>query len=333
MLRTGLSALLLCTATLQLPQTALAASCTLAKVADLHVTVSPSNRILVDGSIKGQPAEFQIDTGSYATIFDVAVFSRFDISTAGDQRRVMGIGGEVGAVSRTIPDLKFGNFAGDNLHWVILESHFLPDGTYGLLGVDFLSSFDLDIDLAHNAIGLFQHNSCPTEPVYWSQSFSEADLIVRNNKAYVVLELNGTPVEAVFDTGASRTYISTTFTRRIGLDETSPGMTKAGTTTGIDGHPHDVYTYHFAELHVGDEVIKNPLLFVEKRNVLKADTRQLHGLQTEHDTRPEVLLGADFIKTHHIYLAVKDRKMYFTYNGGGVFSPPKDNSILVPEDQ
>ena len=331
MLRAGLSALLLCIATLQFPQTVLAASCTLSKVADLHVTVTPSNEVVIDGSIKGEPAKFLIDTGANRTIFDPTVFSRFGISTSGDHARLHGITGESNAVYRSIPDLKFGNFVSDNLRFMIAEHHFLPDGIYAILGYDFLASFDLDIDLAHNTISLFQHNSCSSEPVYWAQTFSAADISVRDYKLSVTIEVNGKSTEARFDTGSNRTLISTRLTRRLGFDETAPGMTKAGLVRGIDNRTTDVYTYRFAELHVGDEVVKNPLIHVERSLVLKTDTRLSRGVQLSYDDRPDAYLGVDFIKTHHIYLAPTDRKMYFTYNGGGIFSPPADNSIVARE--
>jgi hypothetical protein len=102
-----------------------------------------------------------------------------------------------------------------------------------------------------------------------------------------------------------------------------------GTTHGIDGRPLPVYKYRFAELHIGDEVIKNPTLYVMKSYELKADTRQVHGVQFDRDMRPDGYLGVDFIKTHHIYIDPGHRKMYFTYNGGGIFSPPADNSVIA----
>jgi predicted aspartyl protease len=300
----------------------------MAKIADLHVTVTPRNAILVDGSIKGQPAKFLVDVGTNGTVFDGTVFSQFGIPHDGKQARLTSETGESNAIIRTVPDLKFGNFVGDNLHWYIADHHFLPDGVYALLAGDFLQSFDLDLDLAHNTIGLYQHNTCHSEPVYWSQSFSEADLIVRDNRIFVAVELNGTATEALFDSGSSRTIISTRMTHRLGFDETAPGMTQANAA-----HPGNFYTYRFSELKVGDEVIKNPLLYVRRSQVLKVDMRLSKTAQLAYDQRPDAYLGADFIKTHHIYLAPKDRKMYFTYNGGGIFSPPQDSSAAGREDK
>jgi len=332
MSRAGFSALLLCIAVFQPPQGALAETCSLAKIADLHVTVTPQNAILVDGSIKGQPAKFLVDIGTDSTLFDGTVFSRFDIPRDGKKARFTSENGESNAIYRTVPDLKFGNFVGDNLHWYISDEHFLPDGVYALLAGDFLQSFDLDIDLANNKIGLFQHNSCHSEPVYWSQSFSEADLTVRDNQIFVALELNGTKTDALFDSGSSRTFISTRLTRRMGFDETAPGMTKVSQVRK-EAHSGDIYTYRFSELKVGDEVIKNPLLYVQQSMVLKVDMRLSKTAQLNYDQRPDAYLGADFIKTHHIYLAPKDRKIYFTYNGGGIFSPPADNSVTARADK
>ncbi len=56
------------------------AECQIAKVATLPVTLTPSNQILIDGSIKGQPTRFLVDTGAGDTPFDSSVFSRFWIA-------------------------------------------------------------------------------------------------------------------------------------------------------------------------------------------------------------------------------------------------------------
>ena len=345
MSRAGLSALVLCLTAFQPSGIALGETCRMAKIGELHVTVTPHNEILVDGSIKDQPAKFQIDTGAGTTLFDVSIFSRFGISNAGDQRRMQALGGEVGGVYRAVPGLKFGNFVGDNLHFTVSDNHFLREGVYALLGEDFLGSFDLDIDLAHETITLFEHSACSGEPVYWSQNFSEADLDIPNYRAsggamfmmskqiLVKLELNGTPFMAAFDTGSSRTMMTTRLTDRMGIDENTTGMEQVGTSHGIDGRPLPVYKYRFAELHVGDEVIRNPVLHIVKSYALKADTRQVHGIDIDRDFRPDAYIGVDFIKTHHIYIDLGHRKMYFTYNGGGIFSPPQDNSVAAREDK
>jgi predicted aspartyl protease len=334
MFHARLSALLLCIAALQTSHSALAADtpepCKLSKVADLSVTVTPRNAILVAGSIKGEDVLFQIDTGASITMFDNAVFSRFGVLNAGDQYRMIGVGGEShGNVRTTIPGLKIGDYNGGDMRLLVSSTHFLSDGVYALIGEDLLELFDLEIDLAKNKITLFEHNSCSSEPIYWADSFSEADLSVRDHKLFITLELDGKPVEAALDTGASTSIISTAITKRMGIDENSPGMTKAGFSHGIDQHRVDVYKYRFSELKIGDEVIKNPLLNVANLAPVKHAFDSAARMQDDNLPDLQALLGADFVKTHHIYIATRNRKMYFTYNGGGIFSPPRDQTAAA----
>jgi hypothetical protein len=334
-----LSALALCLIAIQIPRLAWAepgkaAPCHLSKIAELPITVTPGNAVLVDGSIKDQPVRFQIDTGAELTTFDNAVFSRFGVANAGQELRMMGVGGESTAVRTKIPDLKIGNFDGGSMMLTVSATHFMGNGIYALLGQDFFGMFDLDIDLAKGRIGLFENNPCPTEPVYWATSFSEADLSVRPNRILVSIEINGTPARAIFDTGASTTLLSTTLVQRLGLNVNSPGMEKLDQGgRGIDMHSLAVYRYRFAELRIGDEVIKNPVLKVANLTPIKHNSALLDRLQDSNAPDTDAILGADFVKSHHIYIAPKDRKMYFTYNGGGIFSPPKDESAAAGSPQ
>jgi predicted aspartyl protease len=331
MIRSRLFVMALCIMALQVARPGLAAPdkpppCRLVKIADLAVTVTPRNAILVDGSIKGEGAKFMIDTGASLTMFDSSVFSRFGVLNGGEQLRMIGVGGESTSVRTRIPDLKIGDFNGGNLTLTVSQTHFLSDDVYGLLGEDFFDSFDLDIDLAKNTFGLFEHNSCSAEPIYWTTQFSEADISVRQNRILVSIAINGMPIQARLDTGSSRSYISTALIRRMGLDQNSPGMEKAGFSRGIDLHRVDVYRYRFSEIRIGDEVVKNPVLHVANLAPIKYDSASANRIQDDNADDLQAIIGVDFIKSHHVYVATRDRKMYFTYNGGGIFSPPKDDS-------
>ncbi len=244
----GFASLALCWVALSLPpSTAAAEQCQLTKITDLATTVTPYNQILVDGSIKGEPVHLQVDSGTPLTVFDEAVISRFGVDN--NKREIIGygFGGMVKAVRAQIPGLKVGNFSATDIFLHVLESHFLDGDVYGLLGEDFLISFDLDIDLAHSKITLFDHNACPSEPVLWTDRFSEADLAINRNKVTILIEVNGVPMRARLDTGANRTVISTAFARRLGIDPDSPAWKKPalyGASTAIlswntnTGSPH-----------------------------------------------------------------------------------------------
>jgi hypothetical protein len=300
--------------------------CHLVKLADLPVTVTSRNAVLVAGGIKEEPAKFLVDTGAAQTTFDGTVFTRFGVSRFGRELRVMGVGGETTAVRTKIPDLKVGDFDGGSLLLTVASTHFLPDGIYGLLGEDFFGQFDMDIDLAKGNIGLFEHNACPTEPVYWSKSFSEAEISARPMRVLVSIMVDGVPASAVLDSGAARTVISTALFGRLGLSPESPGVERAGVGRGIDGHELTSYRYRFGELRIGDEAIKNPVLIVSNLAPVKFNSASVNRLADSNALDGDALLGADFLKSHHVYIAPKEGKMYFTYNGGGIFSPPTEET-------
>jgi hypothetical protein len=48
---------------------------------------------------------------------------------------------------------------------------------------------------------------------------------------------------------------------------------------------------------------------------------------------PSMLLGADFIRAHRIYIAKSQGKLYFSYNGGPIFQvvrPQPDEPQAAP---
>lgn len=81
------------------------------------------------------------------------------------------------------------------------------------------------------------------------------------------------------------------------------------------------YGYRFSEIRVGDEVIKNPFLGIINLSPLKYDSASAIRIQDSNVQDYDVMLGADFIKAHHIYIETRQRKMYFTYSGDSAIFP------------
>jgi predicted aspartyl protease len=291
----------------------------------------PSNQILIDGSIKGQATQFVVDTGASDTTFDSSVFSRFGVAYSGNEVARIGAAGELTAIKTQIPDLIIGNFTIRSPYQMVSRTHFLPDNQSGLFGEDFFSAFDLDLDLKHNVFNLLQYESCAGEPVYWANNFSEADIMLRQNMLYVTVEVNGVRTVAVLDTGASGTTISWNLARRLGVAKGTPGVVSLGNLRSADMHPQEVYGFVFSEIGVGDEVIKNPFLKIIDLSPIKFNHVSMYRIQDSNQQGYDMLLGVDFIKAHHIYIATQKGKMYFTYNGdGSIFPRPKPPAAPAP---
>jgi predicted aspartyl protease len=297
------------------------AACQLSKVANLPITVTPLNEFLVAGRIADQPVQFRIDTGSQRTIMDASVRKRFGISTVDNDRRQMGVGGRVHYLDGTVPGFAVGDFPASNIALPIAAHQFLGGDVVGMIGQDMFGRFDVEFDLASQKIVWFNHNSCPGEPIYWSQNFSEAD-IVTSDLPVVSIAVNGTPARALLDTGTPVTVISWSLAHRVGVDKSTAGVTPAGQITGPDRHPIDRFQYKFNEFKFGDEAVRNPVLYIANLFQNQADTTTLIRSPGAGVPDIDAIVGADFIRSHRMYLETLKGKLYFTWNGGSIFLRP-----------
>jgi hypothetical protein len=105
-----------------------------------------------------------------------------------------------------------------------------------------------------------------------------------------------------------------------GVTPRSQGVTANGKASGIGAEAVRVYNATFPTLSIGDEKIENAEL--ELGQIFEADKQVPIGshLATESAVRtPDMLLGADFMMAHRIYIARSQGKVYFSYNGGPIF--------------
>ena len=112
-----------------------------------------------------------------------------------------------------------------------------------------------------------------------------------------------------------------------------------GVSTGIAGRPVQTLLGVFPSFSVGDESIANAKLRIA--DMFSANTRkQIDSLIAKQAVdEPDMLLGADFIRAHRIYIARSQGKMYFSYNGGPIFqvvrppeadAPPANQTPAAP---
>ncbi|MCV2365949.1 retroviral-like aspartic protease family protein [Paucibacter sp. DJ1R-11] len=185
------------------------------------------------------------------------------------------------------------------------------NGTMGLLGRNILSVADTEYDLAHGVVRLmFPNEDCAKSPMaYWAGEapFSEIELL-RNDREKktpaieTIALINGKRLRVLLDTGA-RTVMSLKAAKSVGVTDLKPtgrvGGVGQGTVAGWSGA--------IERFELGGEVVHNVRL-----SVADFDLREI-----------DMLLGVDFFLSHRIYVSKKQRRMYFTYNGGQVFALSK----------
>lgn len=261
--------------------------------------------------INGNDTRFDIDTGGSFNAMSRAnaLALGLKLRPAPFGFRISGVGGAAGVEFTRVRD--FG-ILGTTFHNVA----FIVGGTdtgYGLLGANLLDLADLEIDLAHGKLTLFKADHCSKLALaYWTKggSYNVADIVSADNpsdrRSFLKVTINGKPVRALLDSGAFATVLSRGAAERIGIDLDAPGV-KAGTRSiGVGAKAVRTWTVSIDSFSVGTETIQHSQMQVIDGGM--------------GDGKTDMLLGVDFLLAHHMFIANSQRKIYFTYNGGRVFT-------------
>jgi tetratricopeptide (TPR) repeat protein len=116
--------------------------------------------------------------------------------------------------------------------------------------------------------------------------------------------VNGVAIRAMFDTGASTSFLTLNAAHKAGIKLDSPGVVPGGVVYGIGPSAVQTYIAPVSIFKIGEEEIHNTRLRLAQA--------ELQGI--------DMAIGADFFLSHHIYVANGQNKLYFSYNGGPVFN-------------
>jgi hypothetical protein len=286
------------------------AGCTLGKVAELKVTMNDM-RPVVEARINGRDGKLVVDSSSYYNVIsgEGATVSGLKLKPPPSFLTAKGPDGK--------PLLSIGvadDFVVDDLRLKNIE--FLAggsassSGSEGLIGQTLFQSYDVEYDLAHGVIRLMRPVGCGEAGLaYWAtgkHTYSLVDISPTTPTQPFVAgtaQLNGVQIQVLFDTGATASRISPQAAKRAGLQTDPSELKDAAYSSGIGRPKVMTHLAPFATLKVGDEEIHNLHLRI-------GDTR----------AGTDLLLGADFFASHRIYVSNTQHKLYFTYNGGQVFS-------------
>jgi tetratricopeptide (TPR) repeat protein/predicted aspartyl protease len=285
-----------------------AADCKLERIVELPVTMQ-GPRPVVTGRINGQDVRLFADSGGFFSMLTPGAVARLGLKAGAAPfgLRVKGATGEAQVRAVTVKEFSFQNIPIRNIDFLVAGED--EAGLDGTLGQNVLSGVDAEFDFANGAIRLFRTEGCGGRPLaYWDKTGTWSELSYlppdHNDRqvdgtAYV----NGVRIRVIFDTGSPRSVLSLDAARRAGVTRDDPGAVAAGFTTGIGGRPVDTWIAPVQSFKLGQEEIRNTRLRIGDIDLDGAD----------------MLLGADFFLSHHIFVARGQRKIYFTYNGGPVF--------------
>ena len=288
-----------------------AAGCTLGKYGTLSVEMigeRPTTLLKVNGAV----TRFAIDTGAFFSFMSHANADALGLKVfpAPFGFRMGGIGGSAVAEVTRIRDLGILDTDLHNIDFVVGGS----DSGEGSLGANLLDFADLEIDLAQGKVTLFKPEDCRKSALaYWVKgggTYNVADLHhsvnLNDRRSFVDVTINGKTVRALLDSGAVATLLDRRAAERVGIDLHGPGVKAGGSVHGIGAKTYQSWIVPIDTFSVGTETIQHSEMLVMDGDLGDGST--------------DMILGVDFMLAHHMYIANSQRKLYFTYNGGRVFS-------------
>ena len=311
---------------------AAAAGCKLATIAEWPVR-SERNVLLVEGAVNGQPARVLIDSGATRTLLFRAAATRFNVARADARRdRMFGIGGETKVEIAFLNEFRVGELKRAPYRMLIAGDR--DFGADVLLGEDFLSLVDVEFDLAHNLVRLFQPQDCDSVKLaYWATSgmtvgeVAFESILVTNPQIVLGVAINGESISAQLDSGAQLSVLDKPAAALLGVTPETPGVVVAGKNAGLGGKILPVWNGPFQSFTIGNETIRDTRIpfsdLFHDANIPVVGSHIPMKLDGVH----QMLLGVDFLRSHRVYIAHSQNRLYFTYNGGQVFGWPRPAEV------
>ena len=166
----------------------------------------------------------------------------------------------------------------------------------GLLGRDFLSVFDLDVDLPGRRLLLYRVSGCSGRFLPWTGDYAAIPATMPTDTAIVVpVSLDGRPLRALLDTGASVSLLGAPGMFKLGLTAAALASDPADTVSGLGPRSVAMYRHLFRALAVGGDVTVSPRIWAAPVRLTPI---------------VDMLLGADWLAGRHVWISFASRQVF-----------------------
>jgi tetratricopeptide (TPR) repeat protein len=247
------------------------------------------DRPFVDGAVNGTKINVLVDTAAYASLITGAAAQRLKLKVDYRTTESLRDGSQVGIAK--LDELRIGDKVTKGSSVRVVGD--LPADVDFILGVDFTSSYDLELDLPGRFVRVFTPARCPGESLaYWDANASEVEL-QKARATILPVTLNGKRAVAMLYSGLAASRVSPAFAEELGMKPGMAGVLPAGCSSG-----KSIWMSKF-DLSIGKRMFDDARLYVGPTQ---------GGV--------DVYLGADFLRTHRVLASTSRGTLYFTDMGG-----------------
>jgi hypothetical protein len=166
----------------------------------------------------------------------------------------------------------------------------------GVLGRDFLSLFDLDLDVPGRRLTLYQEHDCAGRFLPWQSPYEAVPVTLPAENALIVpVTLDRTPLRALLDTGATSSLVAAPGIFRLGIQPASFASDPADQVSGLGPHMVTMHRHTFRGLRVGGETTASPVIWIAPVHLTPI---------------VDMLLGADWLATRRIWISFATRQLF-----------------------
>lgn len=266
----------------------------------------------IEGQIDGTPATMMVDTGANTNYLTRPAAERRGITLNMSGQYVQGIGGTTIVYSARLKDFSIGPSHSGKTALPVLGEMGGTTSYDAIVGASFLLQMDMEIALADKQLKFFRPSGCgDTFLAYWDKDAMEIPFATDFGKSmnpHFTVEVNGTKLDAMIDSGAQRSVMGRKAAERAGVKIGAPGTTQGGQLVGAGAARVASWNGVFDTFTLGTETIRNASIVIE-------DSADRPG--------PDVLLGDDFLRAHRVLFAMSQQRLYISYLGGEVFTHPR----------
>jgi predicted aspartyl protease len=265
---------------------------------------------LVTAQIDGAAATLILDTGAEETMLTAAAAARLGLRPHYEYpRHLHSVSGAVVTGEARLKSLAVGNAAAADfiiLVGALALPHVAGVQPAGLLGGDFLSRFDVALDLANGRLALYRPGCALLRPPWRGAYTSLPANRSIDNRLFFPVDLDGRKLFAFIDTGAQISAIDRAAVRDLGISRTAIARDPVAMMRGIAPPRVRAYAHRFAWLRVGGDMWRDPTMIVADLNLPDAD----------------IVLGLDFLR---------GRRVWFSYAARRLLIGPPDGPQARPD--
>lgn len=279
-------------------------ACTLKEVADLPATFD-GGEIAVDVGINGQKARFSLSTGSNITVINEPLVKRLGLSEVDMHARTVSQKGTQETMIALVQDFTIGAMTSHASKFVVIPGG--GDGTAGditgVIGLDYLSHFDIELDPAQGRVRLFEPIPCERAVYWWDDHFEVPFTLNPLSEPVISIGLDGRQYRAYINLADSRSTID------IAEGHRNLGVPQSVQVTDNSPEPE----YAFKEMVFGPITLRNPKMLLERYKATAVDTG--HHIRESTSADAPVILGMDVLGKFHSMISFGSGKIYFTLPG------------------